>query len=126
MKRAAPLACALLLAACGGNAQRLPVKVTSCKAAPSAQGAQLQATVENRSYKPISELDFSAAFYADFRYRKFAAAATLPQEFDPGRRRTIVASLAGATNDLHGPAMVCLVTRIRYLDGTVDTLPPQD
>ena len=125
MRRLAPLALALLLAACGGNAQRLPVKITSCKAVPSVQGADLHVTVENKSYKPISELDFSAAFYASFRYTKFAAASALPQEFDPGQSREIVAPLAGATTDLHGPAMVCLVTRIRYLDGTADVVPPE-
>jgi len=126
VNRLTPAALALALAACGGNAQQLPVKITSCKAVPSAQGADLRAMVENKAYKPISELDFSAAFYGDFRYRKFAGAATLPQEFDPGQKREIVAPLAGATPDLHGPAMVCLVTRIRYLDGTVDVAPAQE
>lgn len=121
MKRVLLLALALPLAACGGNAQQLPVGVSACKAVPSAQGADLHAAVENKAYKPISELDFSVAFYSDFRYRRFAAAASLPQEFDPGQKRQIVAPLAGGTADLHGPAMVCLVTRIRYLDGTADT-----
>lgn len=119
---------ALLLAACSGNPQQLPVGISGCRtSAASAQPFGIVATVESRADRPISRLDMTITFYQDFRYRTFEGSAKLPQELDPGQRRDVAFEVPAAHGTQpHGDAMRCFVTRIGYLDGTSQSVVPRN
>ncbi len=116
---------AALLAGCEGNPQRLPVGVSGCGALSTPSETAIQATIQNKSYRPIAQLDLTAAFYQDFRYAHFAASAKLRRELDPGQTRAVefdIADNGGARP--RGEAIRCYVTHIGYLDGTSEDAPP--
>lgn len=116
------LACLL---ACSANPQRLPVAISQCVARSADGSAHLEAVIENRSDRPISEVMMSSMFYQNFRYVRFNAQARFARELDPGDRRQAVfepdPGLASAS--VRGQAMRCYVTHIRYLDGTSADAP---
>ena len=122
---AVPAAALLVLAACIGTPQGLPVSLSICKAVPRAGSVDIVTDVGNRSSKPISRIDLVASFYQDFRYRKYEASASLARELDPGeqRRVTLAVTDAGGTR-LQGQAIHCYATHVGYLDGTADDAPP--
>lgn len=110
---------ALLLAACGGNPQQLPLDVSGCHAAPRAQTFDVIARIDSKADRPISRLDMSVTFYQNFRYRSFMASAKLAQELDPGQHSDVTFQLANPSGPvMQGQALRCFVTRIVYLDGT--------
>jgi hypothetical protein len=120
-------ALALLLAACGGNPQQLPIGISACHASLGRSGLEILATVENKGDRPMSRLDMTVTFYQDFRYRTFTGTAQLPQELDPGQQREVAfqtPAVRGGTP--RGQAQRCFVTRIGYLDGTSQSVrqPP--
>lgn len=119
-------ALALLLTACGGNPQQLPVGISACRASSTAaQPFGVVATVESKADRPISQLDMTITFYQDFRYRTFEGSARLPQELDPGQKRDVQFQISGSRGaQPRGQAMRCFVTRIGYLDGTSQTVRP--
>lgn len=122
--RVAGSALALLLAACAGTPQQLPVGVSLCDAVATANGFSVSATVQNKGTKPITSLEFSLSFYRDFRYAQFTGAAHLRKELDPGEKRAIAFTVAAPSVKESGEAMRCLVTHIGYMDGTSADLPP--
>jgi hypothetical protein len=123
-RRFALLALTFALGACAGNPQRLPVALSRCDAVAAARGFAVSASVENKSDKPISSLALSLAFYHDFRYAQFTAAAHLKQELDPGEKRDVTFDVAGPSVRESGTAMRCLVTHVGYLDGTSADVGP--
>jgi hypothetical protein len=117
--------CIVVPAACAGNPQQLPVGVSFCRAVADIHGAGIVANVENKSDRPISRLELSAAFYQNFRYERYTASARLRQELDPGQKRDV----SFAVNQTppaapQGQAIRCFVTHIGYLDGTSQDAPP--
>lgn len=125
MKRAIYCAALLLLCACAGNPQQLPVGVSICNAVETPAGFTLSATVENKSDRPISSLGVTAAFYQNFRYESFTGTTMLKQELDPGQKRDVSFDIeqAGKAGP-QGQAIRCFVTHIGYLDGTSADAPP--
>jgi hypothetical protein len=123
---AAPSALTLFaLCACAGNPQQLPVAVSACNTVAGARGLGIVANVENKSYRPISRLTLTTAFYQDFRYQRLTASATLQNELDPGQKRYVTFIVGESTATLsRGQAIRCLVTHIGYLDGTSQDAPP--
>lgn len=115
------LGAAVLLASCSGNPQRLPVAVSNCRAVPAANGFAVTADIRNDAYKPIAGLRMAADFYTGFRYDTYALHARLPEELDPSQRRRV--SFAGGAPPFAGAALRCLVTGVRYLDGTAAAIP---
>lgn len=119
-------ALALLLAACTGNPQQLPVGISACHASRGPNGLEVIAAVENKADRPVSRLDMTVTFYQDFRYRTFTGSANLSKELDPGQRREVTFQTEGVgTAQPRGPAMRCFVTRIGYLDGTSQSVRQQ-
>lgn len=118
---------ALVLSACAGNPQQLPVGVSLCNAVATPAGFQVVANVENKSDRPITSLGLTTAFYQDFRYRSYTGSAHLKQELDPGQRRDVTFDISNNGKALsHGQALRCLVTHIGYMDGTsADAPAPQ-
>lgn len=125
MKRLILLALALAPAACGGHPQQLPIGVSSCSAAALPAGLSIVARIENKSDRPISQIEIESSFYQNFRYQKLAAFAQLKEELDPGQTRNVTFAVAQApAPQPRGQAMRCFVTHIRYLDGTSQEAPP--
>lgn len=126
MKKRCAAALALLLSACAGNPQQLPVGVSNCNAVAAPQGFDIVANVENKSDRPITSLALTTAFYQDFRYRSYTGTAHLKQELDPGQKRDITFDIANKGKSLsRGQAIRCLITHIGYMDGTSADAPPQ-
>lgn len=119
-------ALALLLSACAGSPQQLPVGVSGCNAVSAQQGFDIVANVENKSDRPITSLALTTAFYQDFRYRSYTGSAHLKQELDPGQKRNIAFDIGNAKALSRGEALRCFITHIGYMDGTsADAPAPQ-
>ncbi len=84
----------------------------------------MNATVENKSDKPITSLALALNFYHDFRYTSYTGSAHLKQELDPGQKRDVQFDVTGPPVAQSGRALRCLVTHIGYMDGTSADLPP--
>ncbi len=122
----APAALAFAMAACAGNPQRLPVGVSICNAVRTGHGLRIEATVQNESDRPISQLNLATAFYRDFRYARFAAFTQLDRELDPGQKRTVEFVVTASGQPVpQGEAIRCFITHIGYLDGTSADAPPE-
>lgn len=124
MNRFAVFAAALALGSCAGNPQRLPIGLSICNAVAQTGGFAVDATVENKSDKPISSLALSLSFYHDFRYASYTGSAHLKTELDPGQKRGVRFDVSGPPVTQNGQALRCLVTHIGYMDGTSADLPP--
>lgn len=120
IRRLAALAAFAALAACFGTPQDLPVAISVC--GTNADGTQLQARVENKSFKPISRVEVTASFYYDFRYVKVQASATASRELDPGNARVLSFAVTGSA-PARRQAIRCYATRLRFLDGTSQSAP---
>lgn len=121
MKASVFVLAALALAGCGGNPQRLPVAVSNCRAVSAAHGSTVTAEIRNDAYKPISQIRMAADFYTGFRYRTYQLEARLPAELDPQARQLV--QFTGGAPPQAGAALRCLVTGIRYLDGSTAAIP---
>jgi hypothetical protein len=121
--RLVALLSALVLSACFGNPQGLPVSLSICNAVAKPGGFNLTTLVQNKGDKPISSLALSLSFYRDFRYTSYTAATRLAKELDPGEKRDVTFDVS-TPNQQSGQAMRCIVTHIGYLDGTSVDLPP--
>jgi hypothetical protein len=115
---------ALALTSCAGNPQRLPVGLSLCNAVPQTGGFAIDATVENKSDKPIANLALALSFYREFRYTSYTASARLKEELDPGQKRHVMFDVMGPAGTQNGTALRCIVTHIGYMDGTSADLPP--
>lgn len=124
MKYIWPLAAALALASCASNPQRLPIGLSLCNAVAQPGGFAVNATVENKSDRPISNIGLSLSFYRDFRYTSYTADAHLAKELDPGQKRDVTFDVSGPHSSQSGEALRCIVTHIGYLDGTSADIPP--
>lgn len=122
----AVLALAASLASCAANPQRLPVGLSLCTAVAEPKGFVVNATVENKSDRPISNLGLAMSFYRDFRYAQFTGSAHLRKEIDPGQKRVVRFEVAAPRLPESGEAMRCIITHIGYLDGTSADLPPSN
>ena len=124
MKRSLPIL-AIVLAACAGNPQRLPVAVSVCSAIAQPNGFGIAANVQNNADRPISRLDVSSAFYQGFRYQRYTGSVQFKRELDPGQNRDVVFGVDETPAARpHGQAIRCFITHIGYLDGTSQDAPP--
>lgn len=113
----------IALGACAGSPQQLPVGLSLCNAVAQPGGFAVEATVENKSDRPIANLTLALGFYHDFRYSQYTATSKLKQELDPGQKRDIAFTVNTPGVPQTGQAMRCLVTHIGYMDGTSADLP---
>lgn len=120
----AALTLALGLASCASSPQRLPVGLSLCTAVPHAGGFAVNATVENKSDRPLTTLGLSVSFYRDFRYARYTGFAHLRKELDPGQKQDVTFAVQGPPGTENGQANSCIVTHIGYMDGTSADVPP--
>lgn len=125
MKRAL-LVAAFLAAGCGGNPQGLPISVEHCRA-PADGVMRLVAEVQNKSDRPIAQIDLSVTFYQYFRYETYVAGARMRKELDPGERRDVTFNIdARNVPRARGQALRCFATHLRYLDASTQDAATQD
>jgi hypothetical protein len=109
----------LTLVGCGAG-RSVPLSVNNCTIVVENGAAHVEASVLNRSDKPVTSADLRIDLYQNYRFRRASATATFHPVLDPGTSRNVALGVDFA-DAAAGPAMQCIATRAVYGDGSVDS-----
>jgi hypothetical protein len=117
------VAATLALAACAKH--DLPVDLRQCDTVTGPQGSSVTVKVHNGADKPVSYVTITLDFYHDFKFSRINGGAIFTPALEPKNDATASVAITNP-KDAAGNVQHCVITYIRYADGTTQDVgaPP--